>query len=113
MRILVIAAIVLSIFSSRGAEEKIRGILEKTVKPNACAQITDALNDVYYISKTDEAEKAVANFVGKNIKVVVIGSVDAKEGNPTNYLSLKSVEPYAPKTPPAVDRKGDTKEEKK
>jgi hypothetical protein len=62
----------------------------------------------------------VAGFVGKNIKVVVTGSVEAKEGNPANYLSLKSVEPYAPKLPskPAVpaaapDKKEDTKEDKK
>lgn len=83
------------------AEEKIRGVLEKTVKPGACAQITDALAEVYYINKTDEAEKLVANFVGKNEKVVVTGTVEQKENDPAYYLALKAVEPYAPKLPPA------------
>jgi hypothetical protein len=84
-----------------GAEEKIRGVLEKTVKPGACAQISDALAEIYYINKTDEAEKLVAPFVGKNEKVVVTGTVEQKEGDPAYYFTLKSVEAYAPKLPPA------------
>src|SRR5690349_87069 len=98
MKIILSMAVLLAAFSTQAAEEKIRGILEKTARPNACAQITDALNDVYYITKSDEAEKAVANFVGKNVKVVITGTVEAKEGDPANYFNLKSVEPYAPKS---------------
>ena len=84
-----------------GAEEKIRGTLEKTVKSGACAQITDALAELYYVNKTDEAEKLVAPFVGKNEKVVITGTVEQKEGDPAYYFTLKSVEAYAPKLPPA------------
>ena len=87
--------------SARGGEEKIRGMLEKTVKPGACAQITDALSEIYYINKTDEAEKLVAAFVGKNEKVVIAGVVEQKEGDPSYFFTLKSVEPYAAKLPPA------------
>ncbi|MCY3022883.1 MAG: hypothetical protein NTW87_28215 [Planctomycetota bacterium] len=82
-------------------EEKIRGLLEKTAKPEACAQITDALADVYYIKKTDEAEKAVAKYLGKNEKVVITGTVEAKEGDAAPFFNLKLVEPYVPKMPPA------------
>ena len=82
------------------AEEKIRGVLEKTVKAGACAQITDALAETYYITKSDEAEKMVAEYVGKNLKVVITGTVDSKEGDPAFYFTLKSVEPYVAKLPP-------------
>ncbi|MGD0090736.1 MAG: Ig domain-containing protein [Planctomycetota bacterium] len=86
--------------SAWAGEEKIRGLLEKTTHPGACAQITDALADVYYIVKSDEAEKAVAKYAGKTEKVVVAGTVETKEGDPAYFLNLKSVEPYAPKLPP-------------
>lgn len=86
---------------ARAAEEKIRGVLEKTAKPGACAQITDALSDVYYITKTDEAEKAVAGFVGKTQKVVISGTVETKEGDAALFFSLKTAEAYTPKMPPA------------
>jgi hypothetical protein len=100
------------------AEEKIRGVLEKTVRAGACAQITDALAETYYITKSDEAEKMIAEYVGKNVKVVITGTVESKEGDPAFYFTLKSVEPYTPKmptadpkaTPPAPDAK---KEDKK
>jgi hypothetical protein len=102
MRRLLAFAFVLGLAATvRGGEEKIRGLLEKTVKPGACAQITDALAETYYINKTDEAEKLVASFVGKNEKVVITGVVEQKEGDPSYYFVLKSVEPYAPKLPPA------------
>jgi len=97
----VIAALMALSVTVKAGEESIRGVLEKTVKPGACAQITDALADVYYVSKTDEAEKAVAKYVGKNEKVVVTGTVETKEGDPAYFLNLKSAEPYAAKLPPA------------
>ena len=56
--------------------EKIRGVLEKTVKPGACAQITDALSEIYYVVKSDEAEKAIEKYVGKNEKVEISGTVE-------------------------------------
>ncbi|MFH0938113.1 MAG: hypothetical protein V1899_02360 [Planctomycetota bacterium] len=83
------------------AEEKIRGILEKTVKPSACAQITDALSEIYYIVKTDASEKLITDYVGKNIKIVIIGAVETKEGDPAYFFNLKSLEKYEPKLPPA------------
>src|SRR4051812_42891912 len=81
--------------------EKIRGVLEKTTKPGAVAQITDALAEIYYVAKSDEAEKAVAKFLGKPEKVVVTGKVESKEGDPAYFINVKSVEPYVVKGPPA------------
>ena len=101
MRNLMIAALVLGVSASLFAgEEKIRGVLEKTTKPGACAQITDALSEIYYVTKSDEAEKMIATFVGKNEKVVITGTVEQKEGDPAYYFTLKSVEAYATKLPP-------------
>ena len=102
MRRILVFVVVLGVMASvRGGEERIRGLLEKTMKPGACAQITDALAEIYYINKTDEAEKLVASFIGKNEKVVITGTVEQREGDPTYYFVLKSVEAYAPKLPPA------------
>ena len=96
--------LLLSAFTVASADEKIRGLLEKTVKAGACAQITDALNEIYYVSRTEESEKLVANFVGANVKVLVVGTVENKERE--YFLNLKSVEPYVPKAakepPPAA-----------
>ena len=95
---LLLALLLSCVAAAHAVEEKIRGVLEKTVKPGACAQITDALSDVYYITKTSEAEKLIADFVGKNIKVVITGTVETKAGDPLSYyFDLKSVEKYAPK----------------
>ena len=102
MRYAFVLAVFAFSFSSHAAEEKIRGVLEKTVKPGACAQITDALSDVYYIAKTDESEKAVAAFVGKTQKVVITGTVESKEGDAALFFNLKSAEAYTPKMPPAA-----------
>jgi hypothetical protein len=99
--VMILGLLLLGGFSVNAAEEKIRGVLEKTAKAGACAQITDALSDVYYVTKTDQAEKAVADYVGKNVKVVVTGTAENREGDPANYLVLKAVEPYTPKMPPA------------
>jgi len=85
-------------FGAGAAEEKIRGLLEKTIRPGACAQITDVLNDVYYVVKTDEAENAVAPFIGKGQKVVITGTVENREGDPGLYFDLKSAEAYVPKS---------------
>ncbi len=101
MRYCLIVALFCAAFAALSAEEKIRGVLEKTAKPGACAQITDALSDIYYINKTDEAEKAVANFVGKTQKVVITGTVEVKEGDASLFFNLKSAEAYSPKMPPA------------
>lgn len=100
-QIMLIVSLVVLSSGAFAAEEKIRGVLEKTVKPGACAQITDALAEVYFITKSDEAEKLVATYVGKNEKVVVTGTVEQKENDPAFYFTLKTVEPYAPKMPPA------------
>lgn len=96
-----IGLLVLSLAGSLSAatEEKIRGVLEKTARPGACAQITDALAEIYYINGTDEAEMAVSNYVGKNIKVVITGSVETKEGDTAYFFALKTVERYVPKLP--------------
>jgi len=96
----VLIAFLLVGVSAWAGEEKIRGVLEKTVKPGACAQITDALSDIYYIVKSDEAEKAIEKYVGKNEKVVISGTVETKEGDPAFFFNLKSVEPYAARMPP-------------
>lgn len=101
MRWMAAMAVLVAAMAVRGGEEKIRGTLEKTTKPGACAQITDALGDVYYVNKTDEAEKAVAAFVGKNQKVVIAGTVETKEGDTALYFSLKTAAAYEAKLPPA------------
>jgi hypothetical protein len=98
---MIVAVLIVVSLTVRASEEKIRGVLEKTTKPGACAQIADALADVYYVAKTEEAEKAVAKYVGKNERVVVSGTVEQKEGDPAFFLNLKAVEPYAAKLPPA------------
>ena len=90
-------------FSACGAEERIRGILEKTARPDACAQIIDALDDIYYIAKSDAAEKMIAAFVGRNIVVVVTGNAAGKPAAQGLMLELKSVAKYVP----AVVKEGD------
>jgi hypothetical protein len=114
MRFFAVAAALMALcLTVKASEEKIRGVLEKTAKPGACAQITDALADVYYVSKTEEAEKAVAKYVGKNERVVLSGTVEQKEGDPAFFLNLKAVEPYAAKMPPAPEPKAEPKAEAK
>ncbi|HYG77174.1 MAG TPA: hypothetical protein VEK08_19375 [Planctomycetota bacterium] len=90
---------------THAADETIRGVLEKTARPGACAQITDALGDVYFVVKTDESEKAVAPFVGKNQKVVITGTVEMREGDPAFYFNLKTAEAFVPKVAPADSKK--------
>lgn len=103
MKFCTLAALLLSVLAltGRAAEEHIRGVLEKTVKPGACAQITDALSEIYYVLKTEEAEKLVAECLGKNIKVVVTGVAVKQEGDPAFFFSLKSVEKARTVPPPA------------
>ena len=85
--------------AARAADEHIRGVLEKTVKPGACAQITDALKEIYYVVKNDEAEKACAELMGK--RVVLTGVVEQRQGDAAYFLSLRKAEPYQPKLPEA------------
>ena len=85
-------------FQAYALEETIRGVLEKSVKPGANAQIKDALGEYYYVIKTDESEKLIAPFAGKNKKVVVVGTAEQREGDPVFYFNLKSIEEYIPKT---------------
>ena len=87
--------------SAVAGEEKFRGILEKTDKPEASAQITDALNEIYYVSKSDATEKMIADYIGKNQRVVVTGTIETKPNTQLQYISAKLVEAYAPKLPPA------------
>ena len=102
MRYMVIMWIVFSAgLVAQAGEERIRGMLEKTEKAEACAQIKDALNELYYVTKSDAAEKMVANFVGKSQRVVVTGTVESKPNESVPYINLKTVEPYNPKLPPA------------
>ena len=80
---------------SEGVEERIRGVLEKTAKPNACAQITDALNDIYYVVKTVDSEKACAPLIGQ--RVVLAGVVEERGAERVYFIMLKKVENYRPK----------------
>jgi hypothetical protein len=81
------------------AEERVIGVLEKTVKAGACAQITDALNEIYYIVKSDESDKMVADYAGKNIKVAITGSVESHEGDTAFFFKLKTLAAHKPKLP--------------
>jgi hypothetical protein len=90
-------ALVLGSGSVSALEETIRGVLEKSVKPGANAQIKDALGEYYYIIKTDESEKLIAPFAGKNKKVVIVGSAEQREGDPAFYFNLRTIEEYVAK----------------
>ncbi|MCW8129049.1 MAG: hypothetical protein KIS92_01575 [Planctomycetota bacterium] len=85
--------------TAHGVEERIRGVLEKTARPDACAQIKDALNETYYISKSEPAEKMIAELMGK--RVLITGIVEQHPGDPAYYFVLKKAEPYAAKLPAA------------
>lgn len=79
---------------SQAAEPKVehlRGVLEKTMRADASAQITDSLGDTYYVAKTEATEKRIVNFVGKPKKVVVTGLVEAR-ANGSLYFQLKTIE---------------------
>ncbi len=91
------AALLLVFFGARaeGVEERIRGVLEKTARPNACAQITDALNDIYYVVKTVASEKSCAPLIGR--RVVLSGTVEERGEARVYFLTLKRAEAYRPK----------------
>lgn len=93
----VLLGLVLASGSSFALEETIRGVLEKSVKPGANAQIKDALGEYYYIIKTDESEKLIAAFAGKNKKVVIVGTAEQREGDPAFYFNLRTIEEYVAK----------------
>jgi len=90
------AALLLACLAARAecVEERIRGVLEKTAKPNACAQITDALNDIYYVVKTVESEKACAPLIGR--RVVLTGTVEERGEARVYYLTLRRADAYQP-----------------
>ncbi len=122
MRYLAVAVLALSVsVVARAGEEKIRGMLEKTTKPEACGQIADALNEIYYVTKSDAAEKMIADFVGKKQKVVLTGTIETKPNESVPFINLKSVELFTPKLPaappppaaPVSDKKDEKNEDKK
>lgn len=99
-----LSAVLVCVYASfiiHASEEKIRGVLEKTAKGDACAQLTDALNEIYYVSKSDAAEKMIAEYVGKNVKVQLTGTIENKPNEPYGYINLKEVAPFVAKLPPA------------
>ena len=84
-------------FSHKAAsavEEHLRGVLEKTVKPEACAQITDALKEVYYIVAKPEAQKMCADLFGK--RVLLTGTVEQHPGDQEYFFSLAKAESLEP-----------------
>jgi len=93
---LILALLVPSAPGAFGVEEHVQGVLEKTVREGACAQLTDVLNDVYYVLKTPEAERALADLIGK--KVVITGVVEQRGNDPAYYLSFRSATLYQPKS---------------
>ena len=72
------------------AEERIRGVLESTTRAGTCAQITDALKEVYYVLKTPDAEKMCKEWLGK--KVVVTGHVEQRPNDSTYYINATTIE---------------------
>jgi len=86
---------------AQGAEETLRGVLEQTTRHGACAQLTDALGETYYIVKTDETEKMIAPYVGKNRPVKVVGTAENRDGEIHIYFNAKRVEAVAKKEEPA------------
>ncbi|MBI3830834.1 MAG: hypothetical protein HY291_15040 [Planctomycetes bacterium] len=97
--ILVLAGFLLLTGPAHGVDEHIRGVLEKTARTDACAQITDALNEIYYVAKGDAAEKMCADLLGK--RVVLTGTVEQHAGDTAYYLVLKKAEAYQAKLPAA------------
>ena len=85
--------------SCPAAEEHIRGVLEKTAKSGASAQITDALNETYFVTKTPEGDKWCQDLMGK--RVVLTGTVEQQTGDTAYFLRLTKAELFQPKMPPA------------
>ncbi len=97
MRWLVLNTLFFLTLSLQAADEHIWGVLEKTVKPGACAQIQDTLGDTYYILRSDEAERVIAPYLGKSIRVQIVGNSEIKDGDTARYFVLKSVTPIPAK----------------
>jgi FKBP-type peptidyl-prolyl cis-trans isomerase FklB len=77
------------------------GTLEKTDRPGACAQLTDAASDVYYITQTGAAAALLAPFIDNKIKAALTGEVKTQEGAPPlRFLEVKKAEKYESKMPP-------------
>ena len=115
MRVFALALPIVLAIKAGAAEETIRGVLEKTVRPGACAQIADALSEIYYIDRTDRAAQLVAPFVGKNIKLVITGVVEKHEGDNAYYFALKTVKRLEPAgaTAPAPEQAPPKKSDEK
>lgn len=97
-------------WSAGPAEERIRGTLEKTARPGACAQITDALKETYFLSHSAEAQKACADLFGR--KVLVTGVVDVRPGTEDYYFTVAKIvpldgSPVPVSRPPAAPPAGD------
>jgi len=101
-------AILLATAHASAVEERIRGVLEKTAKPNAIAQITDALKETYYIAKSENAEKLCKDLMGK--RVVVTGTVEQRPGDHDFILIVTKAEEYTPQLPTAPPEGGGKKE---
>lgn len=86
--------------SARAAagEERLRGVLEPTAHPDACAQLTDALRDTYYIPRTPEAERLCKQALGR--RVLLVGTVEERPGDAALYFWLKELRVLEP--PPAA-----------
>ena len=91
--------LVLGADCTRAVEEHIRGVLEKTVREGACAQITDALNEIYYVLKTPDSEKLCGQYLGQ--RVLLTGSVEPRGAEGAYFLNVKKAEPWQPKQPGA------------
>ncbi|MBE7464520.1 MAG: hypothetical protein HS116_13660 [Planctomycetes bacterium] len=102
-----LASLAVACWGVGAVEERMLGTLEKTAKPGACAQITDALSEIYYIIKTPESERACRELMGH--KVALVGVVEKRAGDDDYYFSLKSVEAYRlenEREPPPTARPG-------
>ena len=82
---------------THAVEEHLRGTLEHTAKVGACAQMTDALKETYYVLNTPEAQKACADLFGK--KALLTGVVEQRVGDQDYYIKLIKLEPWEPTAP--------------
>ncbi|MCZ7647534.1 MAG: hypothetical protein M5U26_20140 [Planctomycetota bacterium] len=110
MRTIGLCVLLLVLARAHAYEERLRGTLEKTAKPGACAQLTDALNETYYVLKTTESENLCAPLYGQ--KVLLTGIVEKRVGDADYFLNLKAAEAYRPESdqekPPARPNPGNT-----
>jgi len=103
-----LCAVLFTVAHASAVEERIRGVLEKTAKPSALAQITDALKETYYVAKSDNAEKLCKDLMGK--RVVIAGTVEQRPGEADFILIVTKAEEYIPQLPTAPSEGGGKKE---